>query len=265
MNNYANIIGSATNAYNATIAGYQKVLQQQQQAQAGVMQGYNDLQAGVLGGLEQSSAVAGKTISDQYKQDAAKQQMMLYKQGLGNSTTVNNLLSQLGKNQAFAQEKRLADFATTAADKRTQLGLAGLGYAGNALNTNLGFAGQGLQYSGTGALQLGHLAEGFAGLENQQEMQKQQFAQQLKLQKLQQSYGVGTGHIGSYDGGGGHPAAGHYGGGSINASPYPAVNYVGNPAYTAANQSNYSSSGGDFGEEVAPYGYAWDETGDLGG
>lgn len=229
---YSSVINNATAQYNTALKGYQAQLAANQQQQQGVVNGYNSLQAGVLGGLEESSAVAGKQLSDQYKQQGAQQQMQLFRQGLGNSTTRNNLQNQLNQSSAFAQNDRMAKYATIAADKRTQLGLAGLNYAGGALRDNMQFAGQGLQYAGEGAFKLGGLAEGFAGMENQRAMQDAslasqkslqdaQFAQQIKMQRLNQLYGTGGGgggHIG-FDN---HPVGAQMSNRDNTASPYSA-------------------------------------------
>lgn len=187
---YSSIIGSATNAYNATLAGYKTTLAQQQQAQAGTVAGYNALQGTVLGGLEQSSNVAGQQIANQYKQAADKSTASLVGRGLYNTSMQDSLQKGLTESQAFAQNDRMAKYATMAADKTTQLGLAGLGYQGQAQASDLNFAGQGLQYGGQEALQLGNLAQGFAGLENQKAMQQAALDQQLKIAKLQ-LYGAG--------------------------------------------------------------------------
>lgn len=235
---YNAVISNATNAYNNTVSGYKAQLAAQQQQQQGVIAGYNDLQKGVLGGLEESSAVAGKQIADQYSQDAAKGQMMLFRQGLGNSTTRNNMLSQLGKNQAFAQTDRMAKYATMAADKRTQLGLAGLGYAGNAIDANSRFAAMGLNYAGEGAMGLGRLAEGFAGFENQRAMQEADYQNKLKMQQF---YGVGGGGRGGIGGGRiDEPGGGFRGVNGPMGSPSPM--YSGRPEQLFPYRENSPSS-----------------------
>lgn len=191
--NYAQIIGNATQAYNNTLAGYRTQLAQQQQQQQGVVQGYNDLQKGVLGGLEGQSAAAGQDIAGRYRQDAAKQLADATSRGMANNSFLSSLNARLSFDQSRAQEGRIADFAGRAADKTTQLGLAGLGYAGHALDQNMQFAGQGLQYGGQGAFQIGNLAQGFAGLENQSAMQQAGFDQQMKVLRNNQMYGGGHG------------------------------------------------------------------------
>ncbi len=256
---YNSIIQNATNSYNSAVAGYKSQLAAQQQQQQGVIAGYNNLQAGVLGGLQEQSAVASKQIKDQYDQAAADRQMQMFKMGMGNTSTRINMLNQLDKNQAFAQTNRIGDFAGRAADKTTQLGLAGLGYAGNAIRDNSAFAGQGLQYMGQGALGVANLAQGFAGMQNQAEMQNAsfanqkamqdaQFAQQVKMQKLQQLYGTGGGY-----GGGGHvssydqkPQGGGYGGGGFGAGTTITPYSVAYPAQTPLSDADLSGLAGGF-------------------
>jgi hypothetical protein len=186
--NYQNVISNATQAYNTTLAGYRAQLAQQQQQQAGVIQGYNALQANVLQGLQGGSAADQQAIRDQYAAQSGKQQMSMIGRGLGNTTIMDSMQRGLNLDEAKAQTDRANKFAGLAAGYQSQIGLAGLGYAGSALQHNLDFAGQGLQYSGQGAQGLGQLSLGFAGLENQ--------AEQARLQRLS----GGGGGISSYSG-----------------------------------------------------------------
>jgi hypothetical protein len=182
---YSSVINNMTNAYNKTVQGYQTTLAQQQQAQQGVMQGYNSLQANVLGGLEGSSKAASQAVADQYAQQSGQAALGLTSRGLGNTTVANSVQRGIGLDEAKAQTNVANTYANTAAGYQTQVGLAGLGYAGNALNANMNFAGQGLQYQGQGAAQIGQLAQGFAGYENQAAMQQAALAQQQNLQNQQ--------------------------------------------------------------------------------
>jgi hypothetical protein len=199
--------------------------------------------------------------------------MNLYKQGFSNISTRENMLNQLTNQQSFAQTDRIGKFAGMAADKTTQIGLAGLGYAGGALRDNMQFAGQGLQYMGQGGLGVANLAQGFAGMENQAAMQEAafanskamqdaQFAQQNKLQKLNQLYGAGGGggHVGSYDrptGQGGavrdHPTYGGARAGGDN--PYYQAQYPSRPVLgpEIGNNSGWQDMPSDF----DPTGYTY--------
>ncbi len=256
--NYNAIIANATAAYNKTLAGYQSTLQQQQQAQQGIVGQYNALQGNVLGGLADQSEVANRQINAQYTKSLGQAQMNLYNRGLGNSTVDSSIVRGFAADQGTAQLDRLGRFAGLAADKQTQLGLASLGYQGQALANNLQFAGQGLQYGGQGAAQLGNLAEGFAGLENQRAMQQAALDQQMKLYRLNQQnqlYGVGRGggaptmsepfgppssRAGSTGGG---IAAGNYGDARTN-DPYNALNpyYQGSGGGTTPYGGNFGGS-----------------------
>jgi hypothetical protein len=216
-NNYQQVINTATAQYNATLVGYQNTLRQQQAAQQGVMAGYNSLQANVLKGLENNSASAKQEIIDQYTAAAGKQQASMIGRGLGNTTIMDSALRGLGYDQAKAQTARMNQFANTAAGYQSQLGLAGLNYAGNAINANTQFAGQGLQYQGQGAMQIGQLGLGFAGLENQRAMQEAQ----IKAQRDQYTQRNGIGGGVTYGAGGSSPLGlnTNFGNGGGNMGP----------------------------------------------
>ena len=251
---YSSIINNATNQYNSVISGYKSTLAQQQQQQQGIISGYNDLQKNVLGGLAGSSAAEQQDIAEQYKVAGDKTISGMIGKGLYNSTLADSYANRLNLDQARAQNDRANKFATTAADKTTQLGLAGLGYQGQALNSNMQFAGQGLQYAGQGAFQIGNLAQNVAQMQGQQDFQNAQLAQQNeqfnKQIRFNQIYGVGNrggiGGLSSYDGGGGSRGSsyGGGGGGGFGAgsyyTPYPNQNVYANPDYT--QPASYSAS-----------------------
>ncbi len=264
-NNYQQIINNATTQYNATLAGYQNTLRQQESAQQGVMAGYNSLQANVLKGLEGGSAAEKQSIIDQYTAQSGKQQMSMIGRGLGNTTIMDSMQRGLTLDQAKAQTDRANKFANTAAGYQSQLGLAGLNYAGGAIRDNSQFAGQGLQYQGQGAMQLGQLGLSFAGLDNQRAMQ----AAEIKAQRDQYTQRHGTGGGVTYGAGGGssmglNPHLGN-GGGNMGprqslAAPDPMVQdprrqqqqQYGNP------ETTYGAAQG--GSGPGDLGYAYGET-----
>lgn len=269
MRDYSSIISNATNSYNAALAGYKTTLAQQQQQQQGVISGYNALQNTVLGGLEGASAAQKQDIAEQYKVAGDKNVSDMIGKGLYNSSLASSYGTRLNLDQARAQNDRANKFAMTAADKTTQLGLAGLNYQGQALNSNMQFAGQGLNYAGQGAYQIGNLAQGVAGLEQQGNyqdaqlaQQSKQFSQQMALENrklMLQQYGVGGGGSGGYAPNlGGTPYGGNnnsgwtsyggYGGNAQSYVPNPSYSqqggtYNGDPIYPAAAAASPQGSG----------------------
>lgn len=254
------IIQNATNAYNSAITGYKTQLAAQQQQQANTLATFNSQKAAALGGLEQQSNVAGQTISNQYAQDFAKMQSGLVGRGLINTTVQDSLGTGLTQSSAFAQSNRLANFAKQAADTGSQYDLAALGYQGQSQNADLNFAGQGLNYAGQGAMQIGNLAQGFAGLENQQQMQQAGFDQQVKMLRLQQLYGLaGRGGV-SMGGAGGPQQQGNFNpnnpyGGSNKIDQMATVPY--GQAAGAYGGTSDNGVGSAAGADYGPYSGDW--------
>ncbi len=280
MPNYGSVLNQATAAYNAAIQGYQATLAQQQAAQQGVIAGYNKLSDDTFNDLKGASDAQAQAIVDKYAAQSGQQQQDAIGHGLGNTTVLNSLQRGLTLDEAKAQTDLASRFAATKADARQRIGLAGLGYEGEALNQNLSFAGQGLGLQARGAIDLGQL-----GLTAGKYDQDYQLA--LKDLALKQ-YGLnnqnqGRGGYGGYGGGGssdpfgvrgqfgtlgggsvrewgGIPGQGGlgilgtethtpYGGVISSYDPYAAGPTFGGGDYGSGYGAGYTSSSGDFGEE----------------
>lgn len=201
---YDNIIKAATDAYNNTLKGYQDALAKQQAAQQGVIGGYNKLSEDTFSDLRNADAAQKQAIVDKYTSLSGQMQMGAINKGLGNTTVLNSLQRGLTSDQDKAQVELASRFAGLKADYRSRIGLAGLGYEGDALKSNLGFLGQGLEYAGKGAIDI-------AGIGINAERYKNEY--DLARQKMAMDRLYGTGH------GGGGSLAGPMGHGPNSPSP----------------------------------------------
>jgi hypothetical protein len=221
LSNYANI----ANAYNQAQANAGSQL-------GGIYKGYGSLTQSVLGALGVQkpgdwgvATPAAQQIERQYQQSQGQNQQALINAGLGNSSTLSNVMNQGSLQAAQAYGNLGAQLAQTAAGYESQIGLAGLSARQQGLSQQLGLTSN---YMGN----IAHF----------------DFAPRIDPYG-QYSYSAGGGGGG---GGGGGAGAGTMSGGS------PFSNWLMNsgvPAYsgTAANSYGYSPgySQGGYGGQPA--------------
>lgn len=132
--------------YNNILSGFQQTAAQNQAAQQGVQAGYGQLSNDVLGGIQNMDASQRQAINDQYAQQRGRTSQQLINRGLGNSTV------QQSVDRGLVLDREKANVALTGqtqginAQYRSQLGLAGLDYAGRAASQNTAQANQQLQW-----------------------------------------------------------------------------------------------------------------------
>lgn len=148
MQDYQSMLDAANQSYKDTLAGYQSALSGMQAQQAEISQGYNTLQANVLGGLAGASKAASQEVADRYAWLGGKTDQQLISAGLGNTTVRGAMARGVTLDHAKAQTDVANTFANTAAGYQTNLGLAGLGYRANALGQQSAWQGAQLGYMG---------------------------------------------------------------------------------------------------------------------
>lgn len=212
---YQSMITSANDQYQQTISGYQTALSGMQSQQQAISQGYNTLQASVLGKIEGTDAAQRQAIRDEYAMQSGKMQQSMINRGLGNTTVQGAMQRGLTLDESKAETDLSNKFAQTAAQYQSQLGLAGLGYRGNALKDQQALQQAQLGYMGQWGMKQADLALGYAGLNEQEQA------------RLMRGYGGG--------GGGG-------GGGSKSSGAYPGA-YGSHPVYSTGNAYSDWTSG----------------------
>jgi len=126
--------------YNNILAGYQQTMATQVSAQDAVKQGYTDLANNVLAGIQGVGDSQRQAIRDAYAQQAGRATQGLTSAGLGNTTVAASVQRGLVADREKANVNLANQLAQLSAGYQSQLGLAGLGYTGNAVaaNTALG-------------------------------------------------------------------------------------------------------------------------------
>lgn len=146
--NYQQMLSQAQNQYSGILAGYDRALASQQQANRGVTRGYNRLTRQTLRGLEGSGEARSQEIADYYTQRLGGAQQDLISRGLGNSTITGSVARGFALDEAKAQTGLANQLAGQAAQYRTQIGLAGLGQRGEAAARNTALMQSRLGYQG---------------------------------------------------------------------------------------------------------------------
>lgn len=126
--------------YQNVMGGYQSLLDNHAQQSQAIAGNYGQLSADVLGGIKGIDASQRQAIQDAYVQQQGAASQNLQSRGLANSTVVDST------NRGLMFDKQKADVALSnataglTAGYQSQLGLAGLGYQGQALQqqTQLG-------------------------------------------------------------------------------------------------------------------------------
>ena len=153
-----NALGQSYNsAYNAALAmnsqnysnilnGYQQTAANQSNVQKGIQGGYNQLGTDVQNTIQGVDASQRQAISDQYAQAQGQATQDLTNRGLGNTTVTNSVNRGLGLDQAKANIALSNQMAQLQAGYKSQLGLAGLGFANQANMQNTGWSGKQLDW-----------------------------------------------------------------------------------------------------------------------
>ncbi len=132
--------------YNQILAGYNQTAAAQQAGQNQITQGYSTLRGDVLGGLAGIDKSQRQQIADDYAKQVGTESQRLISRGLGNSTVQQSIARGLMYDKAKADVDLTNRTQALNAQYSSQLGLAGLGYQGQALQERTGFANQTLQF-----------------------------------------------------------------------------------------------------------------------
>lgn len=240
---YAGMLQQAQNSYSSILAGYSTTMAQQQSAQQGIMAGYNQLQSNVLNTIQGVDASQRQSIRDQYAQQSGAMQQGLISSGLGNTTVMGSMQRGLTLDEAKAETGLSNSFAQLAAGYQSQLGLAGLGYRGQAAQQNTALQQNMLGYMGQYAGQLGGWGMQGLGMDQQAQLAREQMANQLKIAQLHGVGGRGGG------GGGGSSYPGGYGGYAPLNQGYGSMA----PAGGLLQQSTYNAGTGPGARMEDPY------------
>lgn len=174
---YQQALSNAQTQYSQISAGYNALLASQQAAEAQTIGGYNTLSNQVQGAIQGVTASQSQAIKDVYTQQSGQQQQQLINSGLGNSTVLSSVNRGLTLDEQKAQVALSNQQAQLQAGYLSSIGLAGLGYQGQATQANTALGAQGLSAQQAGVGVESQLYGGYAGAVNQQ----QALAQQLQL------------------------------------------------------------------------------------
>lgn len=145
---YQDYLGQAQSQYSAVIAGYNQALSYQASTAASIQQGYNQLNQDVLGDLNRAGTTRSQEIADRYTGEAGRSMQGLVSRGLGNTTVQNAIGRGLTLDEQKAQNENMERVGGLRAQYRTQIGLSGLGYRGQALRDATGIQMGQLGYMG---------------------------------------------------------------------------------------------------------------------
>lgn len=147
---YASAYNAALNFnkanYNQILSGYQGTASALQAGQGPIQQGYNNLTANVLGGIQGIDASQRQAINNQYAKDRGAASQTLINRGLGNSTVQQSIDRGLMSNR---DQSNLALTNATQglnAQYLSQLGSQSLNYANQANMQNANQANQQLAW-----------------------------------------------------------------------------------------------------------------------
>lgn len=250
---YTSYINAANKSYEDTIKGYQDTLTGLQSKQDELMGKYNTLQGDVLEGLEGSDRSQRDAIRERYEQEYGKMQSGLASKGLGSTTVGANLQRGLISDRTKAENELTDRFAQLSAGYRSNLGLAGLSYAGQALGAQQALNQAQLGYMGGWGSQQAALGAQYAGIANQERgqdigmtMQREQMAQQMRMAQQENATRMSVAGMQAWGGGGGGGGGG-VSGRSDNSGIARTVSYGGGGGYN----DYLSSHGGLYPQDVA--------------
>lgn len=139
------------NAYNSALAmnqanyqnilkGYQDTMSSQTSAQDAISRGYTGLYNDVIGKIQGIGDARSQAITDQYAMARGNADQGLINRGLSSSTVRSSVQRGLTFDEAKARTDLANQIAQTNAGYMSQLGLAGLGYQGQAVQNNSALA-----------------------------------------------------------------------------------------------------------------------------
>lgn len=122
--------------YDNLIKGFQSTLAAQQAEQQRVQSRYDSLTAGVLNDISGIGAARSQEINTGFTQAGANALQGMINRGLGNTSAASSLEIGIEADRQRAQNALAEQTAGLRAGYATQLGLASLGFAGNAIGAN---------------------------------------------------------------------------------------------------------------------------------
>ena len=132
-NLYNQSLQNNTNLYNQMMSSYDQTMSKAAQGAAGVESGYGSLNQQVQGTIQGITASQQQAIKDSYAQQSGTASQGMINAGLGNTTVQQSVQSGLGLQENKAQVALANQQAQLEAGYQSQIGLAGLNYAGQAV------------------------------------------------------------------------------------------------------------------------------------
>lgn len=154
---YSQLLDAAQAQYGAIIAGYQNTLAYHAATAASIQQGYSQLYTDVLTGIKDVGQAKSQEIADTYASRVGAATQQLVNRGLGNTTVTSSVARGLALDESKAQATLAEQIAQLRAGYQSQLGLAGLGYRGQALREQTGIQTSQLGYMAGYQNMLGNL------------------------------------------------------------------------------------------------------------
>lgn len=196
--NYANAYNASLRMneanYGNILKGYQDSLQQLQDSQNAITQGYGGLTQQVMGNLNNIEASQKQAILDQYAQAGGHATQSLTSRGLGNTTVADSVRRGLEYDRAKAETGLANQMAGLRAGYQQNLGMADLAYRNQAAMQNAGLAQAQLQWMNS--VNAGYPNAGLYGQLASQFGQTQQANADRDLMKAQAARMPGAGSVG---------------------------------------------------------------------
>lgn len=145
-NSYNAALGLNSANYRNILSGYQQTAGNLNAATQQVAGGYGALQEGVLGDLSNAGATQRQAINDTYAREQGSAMQSLINRGLGNTTIQQGVQRGLIYDREKANVSLAEQIANLKASYRSNLGLAGLQYQGQAALQNAAQSNQQLQW-----------------------------------------------------------------------------------------------------------------------
>lgn len=143
---YNDALAQNARNYQNILAGYQQTLAQQAAQQNAVQQQYANLYNDVIGGVQGIGQARNQDILDRHAASVGQQSQQLIDRGLANTTVQQAVTRGLGYDRDKALNENAERIAGIRAQYGSQLGLAGLNYAGQAAQANTALANRQLDW-----------------------------------------------------------------------------------------------------------------------
>lgn len=144
----------------------------QAQGQNNIQQGYGQLAGNVQGTIQGITASQQQAINDAYTQQSGSASQSLINRGLGNTTIQGTMQRGLQLDQQKASIALANQQAQLSAGYQSQLGLAGLGYAGQSVQANTQQSNLSAEQQAAYGSQLGLAGLGYQNQANMQNTQQ---------------------------------------------------------------------------------------------